>query len=269
MGLITTKHSMPAGDLLSLMPSLKHLYETTGKRISIYQRINLEYGDLYGCYPGAVYSIKNESGIPVTMNRATFDALKPLLLHQEYIHDFREWDGEQVDYDFDLLRQIDSTMPGGSINRWPFYLWPEMTCDLSKPWLELRSVDLHTKYPILINRTERYNNMLIGYNFLKKYEGEVCFIGLPNEWQRFCDQHSVNIPLYPATDFLSVAIAMKQCKVFIGNQSACFQIANGLGIPRVLEVCRQIPNVIGEGASFYDFINQKSLEYHVNKLYNS
>jgi len=128
---------MPAGDLLSLMPSFKQLYENTGKKIIVYQRVNLAYGDMMGAYIGATYSIKDENSVPVTMNRAVFEALGPLLLLQDYIEGFCEWKGEPVNYDMDLLRQIDTTMPYGNIGRWPMYLWPEMSCDLSKPWLDV------------------------------------------------------------------------------------------------------------------------------------
>lgn len=262
---------MPAGDLLSLLPGLKKVYRDTGKKWIIYQKINLEYGDMYGAYIGAKYSIKNEGEVPVTMNKAVFDALLPLLLYQEYIEDFREWKGESVDYDMDLLRQCDTTMPYGSINRWPFYLWPEMSCDLSKKSLDVSlsffaSIPMHKK--ILINRTERYNNMLIGYTFLKKYGDNVIFIGLPSEHELFCRQNDISIPLLPVSNFFDLGVALNTCKLFIGNQSMCFQIAEHLKIPRILEVCKQLPNVIGSGPGFYDFLRQDHLEYYVNRLYN-
>lgn len=259
---------MPAGDLLSLMPSFKKLWEDTGRKAVIYQRVNLSYGDMYGAYAGATYSIKNGDGVPVTMNRAVFDALKPLLDHQEYIENFMEWKGEDVEYDMDLLRQMDTTMPWGAINRWPFYLWPEMACDLSSPWLNVVAEGAKYKNCILVNRTERYNNMLVSYNFLKKYGGMVLFVGLPDEHMKFNAQHGLNITGIEAHDFRQVAVAMKNCKLFIGNQSACFQIAEGLKVPRLLECCKQLPNVIGNGTGFYDFLNQRSLEYYVNKLYH-
>lgn len=266
MEFLTLKHSMPCGDLLSILPGLKKVWEDTGKKWIIYQRVNLGYGDMYGAYPGAVYSIKNEAGVPVTMNKATFVALKPLLLHQEYIHDFQEWHGEQVDYDFDLLRQMDTTMPYNSINRWPWYIWPEMACDLSVPWFN--EMGVFKKEKILINRTQRYNNMLISYSFLKKYENDVVFIGLPEEHKLFCEQNGLNIHRFHGDNFHEIALAMDYCRMFIGNQSACFQIAEGLKIPRLLECCKQMPNVIGSGPGFYDFINQRSLEYYFEKLYN-
>lgn len=271
MEFLTLKHSMPAGDLLSLLPGLKNIWEDTGKRWIIYQRVNLEYGDLYGAYIGAKYSIKNENDTPVTMNKAVFEALTPLLQYQDYIEEFNEWKGEHVDYDMDLLRQMDTTMPYGSISRWPWYIWPEMACDLSVPSLDVSSAfftDIPLHEYILVNRTERYNNMLISYAFLNKYKGRVLFIGLPNEHEIFCKQNGIEIPLFNVSNFFDLGVALNNCKLFIGNQSMAFQIAEHLKIPRILEVCKQLPNVIGSGPGFYDFLNQRSLEYCVNKLYN-
>lgn len=269
MEVLKLKHSMPAGDLLSILPGLRRVYEDTGKKWIIYQRVNLEYGDLYGAYLGAKYSIKNDNDTPVTMNRAVFEALKPLLLHQDYIEDFKEWDGDDVDYDFDLLRQVDTTMPYGNINRWPTYIWPEMACDLSEPWLENYIAKEHIKNRILVNRTERYNNMLISYNFLKKYEDNVSFIGLPEEQEKFNKDFGLNTQRVDSSDFYKIETALRYSKLFIGNQSVIFQVAEGLKTPRLLECCKQMPNVIGSGPGFYDFLNQRSLELLVDKLYNS
>lgn len=260
---------MPAGDLLSALPMMKQAYELTGKKSIICQRVNLEYGDMYGAYAGANYSIKNDNGTPVTMNKAVFDSLTPLLMLRPYIHDFREWDGEWVDYDLDALRQQDTTMPYGSINRWGFYLFPELACDLSKPWIEMPdSWEVEMMGKILVNRTERYNNMLISYRFLKKYGDDVMFVGLPHEHEIFCRQNGLDIKRYEARNFLEIAAAMTICSMFIGNQSACFQIAEGMKIPRILEVCKQLPNVIGSGPGFYDFMHQAALEFYVEKLFN-
>lgn len=260
---------MPGGDLCSILPGLKHIYDTTGKKSVIYQRVNLAYGDLSGAYMGAIYSIKDENKIPVTLNKPVFDALYPLLKYQYYIEDFIIWDGEQVDYDFDLLRSMETTMPMGNLQRYPAYIFPEMACNLSEQSLFLpKQFNDEAFGKILVNRTERYNNMLISYTFLKKYKDQVLFIGLPHEHELFCKTHKVDIPHLKLNDFLEVAIALESCKVFIGNQSMCFQIAENLKIPRILEVCKPIPNVIGNGPGFYDFLYQNNLQYYVDKLYN-
>lgn len=269
MEVISIRHTMPCGDLLSILPGLRQLYKATGKKIRIYQKVNLAYSDFSGAYMGATYSIKNENDVPVTMNWAVFEAVRPLLLHQEYIEDFLEWDGEKVDYDFDMLRYQETTMYYGSINRWPFYVWPEMSCDLSHEWLNIPpGTSEISSGKILINRTERYNNMYISYNFLRFYGDNVLFVGLPKEHEVFCQQHNLKISRLEAANFLEIAIAMQSCKLFIGNQSALFQMAEGLKINRVLEVCKQMPNVIGCGRGFYDFLHPSGLEYSVEKLLN-
>lgn len=260
---------MPLGDLLSLLPGLKQVYKTTGKKARIFQKIDLAYSDFSGAYIGATYSIKNEQGAPVTMNRAVFNAARPLLLQQEYIEDFLEWDGQKVDIDFDMLRYQETTMYYGSINRWPFYVWPDMACDLSEKWVNVpqETPEIYAG-KILINRTERYNNMYISYNFLRHYGDKVMFIGLPKEHEILCQQHKLNIERLPVNDFLEIAIALKSCKLYIGNQSSIFQVAEGLKVNRVLEVCKQMPNVIGSGKGFYDFLHQSGLEYYTEKLFN-
>lgn len=271
MEFLTVKHSMPTGDLLSVLPGLQHYYRETGLKAVIYQRVNLPYGDMHGAYFGASYSIKDKEGVPVTMNRAVFNALHPLLLRQEYIQDFLIWDGEEAALDLDILRTSDTTMPYGNLSRYPFYVFPQLACDLSIPSLDVgysffAGCDLSDK--ILINRTERYNNMLISYTFLREYAGKVMFVGLPGEHAIFCKQHNLDIPHFEVTDFFQLGVALKNCKLFIGNQSMCFQIAENLKITRLLEVCKSIPNVVGCGSGFYDFLHQAALEYYVKKLFN-
>jgi len=269
MKLISLRHSMPAGDLLSALPGLKQVALDSGCKWVIHQIIDRSYGPS-GAYPGAIYSIKDDNGTPVTMNMATFEALRPLLIKQAYIEEFKVWDGEPVNFNLDELRQQGTTMPMGSINRYMFYVWPDAATDLSKEWLEPPyGYDHRVLGKILINRTQRYTNMLIDYNFLKKYEDKVLFVGLPDEYQAFCSENRLDIPRLEAKDYYEIATAMYSCKFYIGNQSSLFQVAEGLKIPRILEVCQAIPNVIGSGPGFYDFVNQRSLEYYCEKLFNN
>lgn len=262
-------HAMPCGDLLSLMPGFKQVYETSGTKALVYQKLNHAYG-IGGAYLGAKYSIVDDAGEPVTMNKMVFDAVGPLLLAQEYIADFKEWDGEETDFNLDAIREQPVTTPYGCINRWMFYVWPDTATDLSKRWLGVNGLfQSEVRGKILINRTERYNNALISYNFLKKYKNNVLFIGLENEWKVFCKQNKIEIPILYVENYREIAIALDSCKFYIGNQSSIFQISEGLKIPRVLEVCRDIPNVIGSGPGFYDFLTQRALEYYCDKLFNS
>jgi hypothetical protein len=260
---------MPCGDLLSLMPGFKQIYETSGNKTVVYQKIDHSYG-IGGAYLGAKYSVLNEQGEPVTMNKGVLASVRPLLLAQEYIEDVKEWDGTEVDFNLDALREQPVTTPYGAINRWMFYVWPDTATDLSIPWFKVSTPECGQRYKnkILINRTERYNNHLISYNFLNKYRDHVLFLGLPNEHEVFCKQNKLDIPHLKLNDYFEIACAMINCKFYLGNQSSLFQISEGLKIPRMLEVCRDIPNVIGSGPGFYDFLTQRSLEYYVDKLFN-
>ena len=70
-------------------------------------------------------------------------------------------------------------------------------------------------------------------------------------------------------DFYTLAIAIKTCKVFIGNQSMCYALAEAMKAPRILEVCAFAPNCIPEGAGpAYDFLSQSAFEHYVEVMVN-
>ena len=168
MKTITYKHSVNLGDLYSLLPSLKQIHATYGLKADMYQRLNMK-GEYY---QGATHPTTS-NGSQVTMNQKMFDMAKPLIKFQPYVHDFKVWEGEEVKINFDDMRSKFINLPMGSINRWSFYCFPDMACDLTKKWLEVpNAIDERTQDKIIINFTERYRNNLITYFFLKEYESE-------------------------------------------------------------------------------------------------
>jgi len=52
----------------------------------------------------------------------------------------------------------------------------------------------------------------------------------------------------------------------LGNQSFCYQLAESMKIPRLLELSPVLPNVIPNGKDGYDFYHQQALEYYLEKL---
>ena len=64
-----------------------------------------------------------------------------------------------------------------------------------------------------------------------------------------------------------MAQVISGCKMFIGNQSFPFSIAEALKTKRVLEVFPQCPNVIVEGADAYDFCYQEQFEKIINNIH--
>ena len=81
---IKIKHSFNAGDLISILPGLRQLYRNTGKKVKIFQRLDL--GAFF--YPNQINSTTDNSDMPVCMNKRLFYMLKPLIEAQEYIESF-------------------------------------------------------------------------------------------------------------------------------------------------------------------------------------
>lgn len=261
---LTFKTSSPAGDLISILPAVKRAYEKTGKPCIIYQRLNM----IGGGYNGAIHPYKDEEGNDVCMPESVFNMMRPLLISQPYIEDFIVFEGQEHIYDVDKIRlETFTNQPQGLINRWIFYAFPDLACDLSKAWLNApRETSYENK--IIVNFTERYRNNFVNYFFLRKYEKDIIFAGLPNEHEMFCTQWKLNVPLLKVDNFYELAQAINSCKFFLGNASMCFQIAEALKVPRILETFQLMPNVIPIGEKAYDFYGQQGLEFYVHDLFN-
>lgn len=277
-------HNTNAGDLICALPGMRHVYLNTGKKAVIYQEL-----DLPGHYmQGLVHSVKDDNGVQVTMNQKMFDMMRPLLLAQEYIEDFQVYDGQQVDIDLTIIRErveVDDehpekppkikaakqfvNIPHLALPGWLMTAFPPMACDISEPWIDTPGLTVSYQSYILINRTERYLNKGIKYSFLKKYEKDLLFTGTEREHQLFCKQFDLNFPRIAVDDFMELAEIMKMCRFFVGNQSFPWNLANAMGVPRILEMFAQAPNCqpfVGEHN--YGFLQQLPLEYYFEMLYN-
>lgn len=280
------KFSILPGDLINAMPGIKAACERMGTKAMIYLGLDIEWQMTPEVAEG------RES--KVTMTTRTMEMLRPLLMSQSYIagvesfevaypERYKAWceafkthgdfktaaawyrqPQEMVDLDKHHLVPIG--MPYGNIYRWQFYTYPDMACDLSKPWLDIEPNDLVPHDTIVINRTERSRNVTIDYSFLKKYEDRLLFAGLQSEWMRFTQETGIELPLFVAKDFLELAQLIRSCSFFIGNQSLCFSLAEGMKIPRILEICPYLNNVIPTGENAFDFYFQSNFEYYVELL---
>ncbi|MHB1316958.1 MAG: hypothetical protein ACYCZW_03870 [Minisyncoccota bacterium] len=294
------------GDLISLLPGLRHVFKETGKKWIIYQRIDFELFYYEGMIPATVDS----EGKAVSMNRRHFDMLKPLLLAQDYIEDFREWKGEKCDIDMEKSRDLRTIpIPYSPLVFWGFFIAPELQCDLSEAWvtfepiqtiqpitIDVTSFDITLKDAIeiwhqtgnlyykqgitnillpnlckdkiLINRTQRYTNPNVHYYFLKQYEKDLIFTGTKDEYNLFCKQWELNIPYLEVKDFYELVQAIDLCKFTICNQSLFFHLCDSIKKPRILEVCSKFPNTFPTGKDGYAFVYQEALEIYTHKLFN-
>lgn len=265
---ITYKSSSPAGDMISYLAGIRQIWKETGQKAVIYQLLNIVGEGING----VPQPYTNEQGQSIMMGKEMFDNLKPLIEAQEYVESFQEYKGEKIHIDLDQLRGgIFTNQPLGSLNRYCFYAFPQMNCDLSEAWLSYPDTWKEVKpYEdiIFINFTNRYRNNFINYYFLKKYENRIKFIGLESEYNYFRSQWDLNIGFHICSNFLALGFVIKNCKFLLGNASMCFQIAEANKTPRILEIYQYLPNVIPTGKDAYDVYSQSAMEFYVDKLIN-
>jgi hypothetical protein len=265
-------HAVNCGDLVAAMAGFKEVYKKTGNKAVVYQQLN-RAGNYY---PGAVHPVRDEAGEMVTMNELMFDMVRPLIMSQEYIEDFKVWTGEKTIVNLDRIHgEVFINMPHGSINRWLFYAFPDMAADLSKAWIEIAPTVCSPKAhmaqdevrgKILINRTHRYHNAKITYHFLRPMEDKCVFAGTQGEYKDFCKEWKLEMPRLDIDNFLELTQAMSACKLFLGNQSMCWNIAEAIKIPRVLEICPFAENCIPTGPDGYDCYYNGAMEYYVEEI---
>lgn len=276
--ILTYFHAVNSGDMIAAMAGIKSLYQKFGKKALIYQQLNrpAEY------YMGATHPIK-DGDVMVTMNENQFNMLKPLICSQEYVEDFVVFKGEEVHVNLDKIRsETPVGLPFGHISSWVMLAFPQMDYNLANSWIDIeRASECFVKNKegnistesiddkVLVNFTDRYRNHTINYFFLKKYETNLIFTGTEDEWLKFNKQWDLNIPRLMVNDFLELAVSIKSCLFFIGNQSMCWNIANSMMHPRLLELSLMAPNCppfIGEWNRGYLF--QNALEYYFEEMFD-
>lgn len=250
---INVLHNGNAGDIIYSLPLIKKLNELTDKPVSLILKINepLTIGNGYEHPLGSVI-----------LNQKMVDNLAPLLEAQEYISKIGVLKDQIIHLDLTLFRKAGFALDKGSIARWSFFT-TGITADLGKAWLTLKPNQTFADY-IVLARSSRYNNTLVNYSFLSKYQ-HLVFVGVQAEYEEM-KKSIPNLKWQQVNDFLELAQIIAGCKLFIGNQSFPFSLAEGLKVKRLLEVFYQIPNVLPEGYGGYDFVFQKHFESLVTSI---
>ena len=76
-----------------------------------------------------------------------------------------------------------------------------------------------------------------------------------------------NLEYFDSRDFLELAMIIKNSKLFIGNLSFGYALAEALKVPRLLESGPNFPLVYPNGENAYDFYFQSHFEELTKKLY--
>ncbi len=241
------------GDIINSLPVIKELSKS--KNCKLFLQIGKEI-------PKHVALNDHPFG-KVYLSEVSIKKLLPLLKNQKYIQEVKIFNNEKIDIDLNFFREMPINFNIDSV-RWYFHLTGQFP-DLAKDYLE---VPEHKKYKdyIVIMRSLRRQNKNINYSFLSKYK-KIVFIGLKSEFDDLKSQIN-NLEYYESNDFLELASVIKNSKIFIGNLSFGYALAEAIKVPRLLESGPNFPLVYPNGENAFDFYFQSHFEDLVEKLNN-
>ena len=148
------------------------------------------------------------------------------------------------EYTMDMDLRVHNGWPGktGDMLTWNslFYgVYPDMT----KQFFEIEEVPKEDF--ILVTRTARYHNLGIDYGYLNEIKAPKRFLGTVPEMNMFIRDFGVkDIKHHPVNNYMEAAKLIKSCRFYVTNQTSHYVLAEGLAVPRVLEICPAFPSVI-------------------------
>jgi len=248
------KHTGHAGDVIYSIPAMKAL--AGSRKIHLYFELHQPNRDF-------TKQMRHPNG-NVMLTEKSVAMFAPLMMQQPEITHFAAWNRETIHYDLTAFRSFPFDYRMYSIARW-YFLTFAVTADLGKAWLHI-TPDHRFSDTIVIARSSRYHALDISYSFLSKYKN-LCFVGVQEEYEAM-KKEIPDLQYQPVSNFGELAAIIAGCKLFIGNQSFPFSLAEALKAPRILEVFYQCPNVVPEGPNAYDFCYQPQFEKIVSDLLN-
>ena len=249
------------GNLIYSLAAVKVMTEKSGEPCDFFIP-----SDVPNLYPPSAH---HPSGT-VMVSEPIFRFIEPLLTHQSYI--------DQVIYgplasiardvvDLDQFRTSGINLTAGFEPVW-YRQCMAMPVPVEKPWLTVSGAPIQQPGPeIVVSRTLRYNNTRINYGLLQPFES-VGFVGLPEEYKHFIERHALtNVRHFTVNNALEMARVMGASKLFVGNQSFCFAIAEGMKINRALEYFAPIPVVIPIGGTCIEYVSTPALAHFLQNYF--
>ena len=233
------KHSGNAGDIIYSLNAIRSACILHDRDAILYLKLD----EPIQLHP----SFKHPLG-GVMLNRYMYDNLRPLLLECDFIEDVVIYTNQKVDYDLDAFRRIGFNLGAGDIKKWYLYAHPELQYYYSNDPI---FINRDSKDYIVLNRSERYNNGQIDYSILNQVQLPIYFVGTDTE---FAIMKNIvwDLQHKKVANFLELKDFIAYSKLFIGNQSMCYAIAEQVDTNRLLEVFFGCPNVITEGLEMFN-----------------
>lgn len=227
-------HSGDLGDIVYSLPILKSF-----KNANLYLNTNPKY-----------ILKKKEDGSLAGINKKKYDYMIDLLINQNYIKSVNLIDIDKFNESYILLDKFrnqkkyfqisDKYLKSFDINRNIFL----------EKWL---NVNKKTRYKVLFSLSNRYSCSNFPWQyFLKKFNKFCAFVGLYEEWEIFCKLHG-NIKYCYTSSALDLAETICGCKLFIGNQSFPYSLAEALKVNTIQATSDRVPDCffLRENVTFF------------------
>ena len=251
---ISFLHYGHLGDIINSLPVIKEL--SKNKKCSLYIQKEKKI-------PDHVASKDHPFG-DIYLSEKSISKILPLLKEQKFLNKVAIHNNEEIDVDLNFFRELSLNFNIDSV-RWYSHI-TGVHPNLIDSYLDAPKNERFKDY-IVIMRSLRRQNKFIDYSFLNSYE-KIIFIGLENEFENL-KKTIKNLEYYNSKDFLELASIIKNAKIFIGNLSFGYALAEGLKVSRLLESAPNFPLVYPNGHNAYDFYFQNHFENLVKKLFKS
>jgi hypothetical protein len=157
-----------------------------------------------------------------------YNDTKEFVLIQEYIEDYKIYNGERYDINLSSWRDIVFTKN---------YNWIELFKEKfnisfgSIKWINNIPINNNIQTKILVSFSlQRQNKNINLKQYLSRYDiSKLCFICLDiNEYVSFKEKTNIDIPFIHYTNLMDLLISINSCELFIGNFSAPLTMAIAL-----------------------------------------
>jgi hypothetical protein len=261
---IPFKHSGALGDIVYSLPAILtilNIYNGGSATIYIPNNKSTYHG------PGV-----NHPGGKYMMNQALFDFILPLLTRQAFIENVffvaeEEIPGNAID--MDVIRHGMINVGAGNIKDYYFKAFG-LVSRKSAPWLHVDQADNANGVDIVIGRSTRYLNQGINYSQLNELNKTIGFVGSDFEFKTFTERVSIDgIRKLSVDNALDACRLIHSAKLFIGNQSLFFALAEGLQSNRILESFELVPNVVPQGGQCGQYITTSGFVKLLNQFFET
>ena len=235
------KHSGTLGDLVYSLALVKHF--GGGEFYLHLNQVDWIGQHYYGSRPTPFHQGR--------MTQQDYEFMKPFMLAQDYITDFRTLDtSSEVTHNLDRFRPLFVGHPGNYLDIYVEAFGirdPKVREGLrNTPWLTVPKPRPIENKPYVINRTERWLPTDTRDTWDQwRNEGvadQSVFVGLPQEYESFKEFSGWNnIEYVPTANMLELSEVIAGAEQFVGNQSVALSLAIGLGVDWVCEARKDLP----------------------------